>query len=65
VDRAGLARLLAGVAFPRPKRELLAHARRRRERVRNPDLLLAALRTLPDREYASLADVRRALGQVR
>lgn len=58
-SRSDLAKWISGVhAFPAGRAALLSRARSRHA----PDPVLAALRSLPDRDYANTEDVARELG---
>lgn len=61
----GIAELFAGFAFPADKDELLDHARPHRDRVDNAGELIHLLDRLPETRYGSMADVERALGELR
>ncbi|MFD0686446.1 DUF2795 domain-containing protein [Actinomadura fibrosa] len=56
--RSNLARMLTGVRWPARPGDLVEHV----NRAAAPDGAVAALETLPDREYENLADVAEELG---
>lgn len=59
---AQVAQALGGVQFPKTKQELIDHARRSAEKQGNPDVI-AVLERMADREYGSMADVEKGVGQ--
>jgi hypothetical protein len=58
-DRSAMARVLAGVKYPATPRELAVHALEEGA----PDVAVAALEQLPEREYADFAEVSNGLGE--
>ncbi|MFC6883197.1 DUF2795 domain-containing protein [Actinomadura yumaensis] len=58
-ERSALARLLAGVSYPATPATLVEHVAGAAD---TPDGAVAALETLPDREYENVADVAEELG---
>jgi hypothetical protein len=57
-DRSAMARILAGVDYPATPRTLAVHALD----AGAPDVAVAALEELPERQYADFADVAEHLG---
>ncbi|MBW8486461.1 DUF2795 domain-containing protein [Actinomadura parmotrematis] len=57
-ERSALARLLTGVSWPARVADLTAHV----SAARASEGALSALESLPDREYANVADVAEELG---
>lgn len=57
-ERSALARMLTGVQWPATAKDIQASV----DRPGAPDGAIAALDTLPDREYENLADVAEELG---
>jgi hypothetical protein len=62
---AALAKVLGGITFPRTKQGLIQWAKRHRGRLEQPEPVFELLSELPDREYTNMADVERALGEIR
>jgi hypothetical protein len=61
---AAIAKLLGGIDFPKHRAGIVAYARKHGDRVHDPELALAVLSHLPDRELENMADVTRALGEL-
>jgi hypothetical protein len=62
---AAVAKILAGTDFPMSKEELVHHSERNRQRVKSAQEIIQTIRELPDRTYSSMADVEKALGEIR
>lgn len=56
-----IAKALKGIDFPKRKDEIVNHARQQQPGERD---VVAVLERLPDREYHTMADVEKAVGQV-
>jgi hypothetical protein len=64
LSAAAIAKVLAGIEFPRSKPELAKHARKRRAAVVNPGVVLDVIDRLPTKRYRSMADVAREVGKI-
>jgi hypothetical protein len=62
---AALAKILGGITFPQTKQGLIKWAQRHRGKLEEPEPVIELLGELPDREYTTMADVERALGEIR
>ena len=58
---AGLTKALKGVELPRDKNELVSYAKDQKSN----DEIIDVLKQMPDRKYKTMADVQKALGEVR
>ena len=58
---AGVTRALKGIKLPRVKNDLVQYA----EDQKSNDDVIQVLKELPDRKYKTMADVQKALGEVR
>ena len=59
---AQVAQALGGVDFPKKKQEIVNYARKHNEDG-NPDVV-KVLERIPDREYGSMADVEKGVGNL-
>jgi hypothetical protein len=62
---AAITKLLAGIDFPKSKKEISAYAKRHRDRLDDPEAALEVIGELPEREYKTMAEVTRGLGEIR
>ncbi len=62
---AAVAKVLSGAKFPKQKQDLIEHAENNKSRLESAEQVIQVIRELPDREYNNMADVERALGEVR
>jgi hypothetical protein len=62
---AAVAKILSGTDFPKGKKELVRHAERNRQKVEAAEEIINVIRELPDRRYSNMADVEKALAEVR
>jgi Protein of unknown function (DUF2795) len=62
---AVVAKLLSGTDFPKSKGELVSQPEKNRQKVEAPEETIQVIRELPDRKYTNMADVERALAEVR
>ncbi|MEP0824742.1 MAG: DUF2795 domain-containing protein [Nitrososphaera sp.] len=56
---------MSGAKFPKQKQDLIEHAENNKSRLESAEQVIQVIRELPDREYNNMADVERALGEVR
>jgi hypothetical protein len=62
---AAIAKLLSGIDFPKNKSALLNHAKENKSKVKNPEEIIETMKEMPDRTYRTMADVEKALGEIR
>jgi hypothetical protein len=62
---AALAKILSGIKFPKNKEQLVEYANRNRGRVSEPDILIETIKELNDTRFENMADVEKALGEIR
>jgi Protein of unknown function (DUF2795) len=62
---AALAKILSGIHFPKRKEALIEYAKQNRSNVLNPTLVIDLLKDLPNRNFGNMADVEKAMGEVR
>lgn len=51
---------LSGIHFPAKRDELIAHARRNNAEI----AIMEAIKKMPEKDYRTMADVMKALGQI-
>jgi hypothetical protein len=57
---ANIAKHLKGISFPAKQPDLVEHARKQKAKQE----LIELLEKMPDRDYANMADVMKAVGEV-
>jgi hypothetical protein len=62
---AAIAKVLSGTDFPNDKDELIRHAERNKQKVEAAEEIIQVIRELPDRTYNNMADVEKALAEIR
>jgi hypothetical protein len=62
---AAIAKILSGIDYPKNKDELVSYAERNKQRVQAAEEIIQVIRELPDRKYNSMADMEKALGEIR
>lgn len=62
---ASIAKVLSGIEFPKNKDQLIHYAERNKNRVSEPDAVIEALKELHDDHFENMADVVKALGNIR
>jgi hypothetical protein len=62
---AAIAKLLSGVDFPKRKNELIGHAEANKAKVEAAEEVIQVIRELPERTYSNMADVEKAVAEVR
>jgi hypothetical protein len=62
---ASIAKVLSGIEFPKNKEQLIDYAERNKDRVSEPDAVIETLRELHETRFESMADVEKALGEIR
>jgi hypothetical protein len=62
---AAIAKILAGIDFPKKKNDLIEYAETNKSKVETAAEIIQAIRELPDRTYNNMADVEKALAEIR
>jgi Protein of unknown function (DUF2795) len=62
---AAIAKLLAGIDFPKTKHEIVNYAEKNKQKVAEAREILATIKEIPDKNYHNMADVEKALGAIR
>ena len=62
---AAIAKILSGIEFPKNKNELLDYAKKNKAKVESSDEIIEVIKELPDIKYHKMADVEKALGEIR
>jgi hypothetical protein len=62
---AALAKILSGIEFPKNKEQLIEYAEKNKDRVGDPDILIETMKELRATRFENMADVEKALGEIR
>jgi hypothetical protein len=62
---AAIAKILSGADFPKDKQGLIRHAEKNKNKVKATERVIQVMHELPDRNYRNMADVEKALAEVR
>ena len=62
---APLAKILAGIRFPKNKTELLDWAREHKSKVKAAEQIITIIQEMPDKKYQNMADVEKVLAEIR
>jgi hypothetical protein len=62
---AALAKILAGIRFPKNKTELLDWAREHKSKVKAAEQIITIIQEMPDRKYHNMADVDHEIGRLK
>jgi hypothetical protein len=62
---AAVAKLLSGIKFPKDKNKLVDYAKENKSKVKSSDEIIELIKELPDRRYDNMADIEKALGEIR
>jgi hypothetical protein len=62
---AAVAKLLSGIKFPKDKNKLVDYAKENKSKVKSSDEIIEVIKELPDRKYQNMADIEKALGEIR
>lgn len=62
---AAIAKILSGINFPRNKEEIIGYAKENKDKVKEPDAVIETLKELHDTHFESMADIEKALGEIR
>jgi Protein of unknown function (DUF2795) len=64
--KAALAKLLGGIDFPANKDELIENAMKNKPKVKSAEEIIEIIKQLPSRRnFNNMADVEKALGEIR
>jgi hypothetical protein len=62
---SAIAKIFSGIEFPKDKNELVDYAKENKENVETSDEIIEVIKELPDRKYHNMADIEKALGEIR
>jgi uncharacterized protein DUF2795 len=62
---AAIAKLLSGIEFQKDKSKIVDYAEKNKKKVDEPKELINTLKEIPNRTYHNMADVEKALGEIR
>jgi hypothetical protein len=62
---ASIAKILSGIEFPKNKKQLINYAEQNKNRISDPDSVIETLKELHDTRFENMADVEKALGEIR
>jgi hypothetical protein len=62
---AAIAKILGGIDFPKKKNDLIEYAETNKSKVEAAEEIIQVIRELPDRTYNNMADVEKAVAEVR
>ena len=62
---AAIAKIFFGIKFPKDKNGLLDYAKENKSKVESLDEIIEVIRELPDTKYHNMADIEKALGEIR
>ncbi|MFL6357700.1 MAG: DUF2795 domain-containing protein, partial [Nitrososphaeraceae archaeon] len=62
---ATIAKVLAGIEFPKGKHEILNYAEKNKQRLSDIKEVLDIIKQIPDKSYHNMVEVEKALGAIR
>ena len=62
---AAVTKVLSGIHFPKNKEQLIEYAEQNKDKVSEPDAVLETIRELSYSHFENMADVEKALGEIR
>jgi uncharacterized protein DUF2795 len=62
---ASVAKILSGISLPKKKEEVVAYARKNREKVDKAEDVLETINEIPNKTYHTIIEVEKALGEIR
>jgi hypothetical protein len=65
VSASAVAKILSGIKFPKNKQNLVEYAEQNKNTVFNSDILILTLKELKETRFDNMADVEKALGEIR
>ncbi|HEY7572428.1 MAG TPA: DUF2795 domain-containing protein [Nitrososphaeraceae archaeon] len=57
--------MLSGIDFPKDKTKVIEHAERNKTKLHLSENVIGTLNEIPDRTYHNMADVEKAIGNIR
>jgi len=60
-----VAKILSGIDFPKDKEQLIEYAEQNTDKISEPDAVIETLKQLKDIHFENMADVEKALGEIR
>ena len=65
VSASSVAKILSGIEFPKNKNQLIYYAEQNKDRISDADSVIETLKELHDTHFENMADVEKALGEIR
>ena len=65
VSASSVAKILSGIEFPKNKNQLIYYAEQNKDRISDADSMIETLKELHDTHFENMADVEKALGEIR
>ncbi len=62
---AAIAKILSGIDFPKNKEQVVAYAKKNKEKVESAQEVIATINEIPNRKYYTMAEIERAVGEIR
>jgi len=62
---AAIAKLLSGIEFPKDKSKVIGYAEKNKTKLEEPEEVINTIREIPDRTYHNMAEIEKALGEIR
>ena len=62
---SAIAKLLSGIDFPKDKGKVIEHAEKNKTKLEQPEQVIDTLKEIADRTYHNMAEVEKALGNIR
>ena len=62
---AAIAKILSGIDFPKYKEEVVAYAKKNKEKVGSAQEVIETINELPNRIYHTMAEIEKAVGEIR
>ena len=62
---AAVAKTLSGIEFPKDKNQLVDYAKESKSKVKSSDEIIKIIKELPHRKCHNIADIEKALGEIR
>jgi len=62
---AAIAKILSGIDFPKNKEEVVAYAKKNKDKVQSAQEVIGTINEIPDRTYRTIIEVEKAIGKVK
>ena len=62
---AAIAKILSGIDLPKNKEEVVAYAKKNKEEVESAQQVIATINEIPNRKYYTMAEIEKAVGEIR